>query len=29
VNTPADFAKVIVEERAKLSALVQHAKLAE
>ena len=29
VNTPADFAKVIDAERAKLSALIQHAKLAE
>ena len=29
VNTPADFAKNIEQERAKLSALVQHAKLAE
>jgi tripartite-type tricarboxylate transporter receptor subunit TctC len=29
VNTPADFAKVIDVERAKLSALIQHAKLAE
>jgi tripartite-type tricarboxylate transporter receptor subunit TctC len=29
VNTPADFAKTIEQERAKLSALIQHAKLAE